>query len=85
MKRRPTDRRPNVRRLSKHLEVIRGLGVLVAGDDLRRHPVRRPDERVPPSHRAVQLSAHTKVHCQKYTQSTRKTQKERIGLVVKYL
>lgn len=45
-----------------YLEVIRGVGVLITGDDLGSHPVRRPDKRVSPAHRAVQLSAHAKVH-----------------------
>lgn len=50
-----------------YLEVIRGIRILVTGDDLRGHPVRGPNKRVPPSHRTVQLSTHTKVHC---TQNT---------------
>lgn len=48
---------------STYLEVVRGVRVLIAGDDLRGHPVRCPDERVPSPHRPVQLGAHTKVHC----------------------
>ena len=42
--------------------VVGGVGVLVAGDDLGRHPVRRADEGVPAAHRAVQLGAHAEVH-----------------------
>lgn len=45
-----------------HLEVISGVRVLVTGDDLRSHPVRCPDEGVPAAHRAIQLSAHSKVN-----------------------
>ena len=51
------------RKTSKHLEVVRGVGVLVTGDDLGRHPIRRPDESVPPSHCSVQLGRNTEVHC----------------------
>ncbi len=43
--------------------VIGGSGVLVAGNDLRRHPVRSANERVPLANGAVQLSRHAKVHC----------------------
>jgi len=45
-----------------YLEVICGVRVLITGDDLGGHPVRRPDKGVPPPHRAVQLSTHAKVN-----------------------
>ncbi len=43
--------------------VVRGVWVLVAGDDLRSHPVRCPDEGVPAAHGSIQLSADAEVHC----------------------
>lgn len=46
-----------------HPVVVGGVRVLIAGDDLWGHPVRRPDEGVPPAHRPIQLSADAKVHC----------------------
>lgn len=42
--------------------VVRGVWVLVTGDDLRSHPVRGPDEGVPPPDRPIQLSANAKVN-----------------------
>lgn len=45
-----------------HPVVVGGVGVLVTGDDLGGHPVRRPDEGVPPPHRPVQLGAHAEIH-----------------------
>lgn len=41
--------------------VVRGVWVLVTGDDLGGHPVWRPDEGVPPAHCPVQLSADAEV------------------------
>lgn len=46
----------------EHLEVVGGVRIVVAGDDLRRHPIGRPDKRVPSSHGSVQLGRHAKVH-----------------------
>lgn len=46
-----------------YLEVVSGIGILIAGNDLRGHPVRRSNEGVSPAHRSVQLSTDTKVHC----------------------
>lgn len=46
-----------------HLEVVGGVRILFTGDDLRRHPIGRPDKSVPSSNGFVQLSRHTKVHC----------------------
>lgn len=48
-----------------HLEVIRGVWVLVAGDDLGCHPVRRPNECVSSSYRSVQLGRDAEIHCRK--------------------
>lgn len=42
--------------------IVRGVWVLVASDDLRCHPIRGPDEGVPPPHCPVELGAHAKVH-----------------------
>lgn len=47
--------------------VVGSVRVLVASDDLRGHPVRRPDEGVPPSYCAVQLSTYTEVHWENET------------------
>lgn len=73
-----TDRQTDIysadRRTSTHLEVVRGVGVLVTGDDLGRHPIRRPDESVPPSHCSVQLGRNTEVHCgTKHTHTHKQT------------
>lgn len=43
--------------------IVRGVWVLVTGDDLGGHPVRGPDEGVSPPDGAIQLSAHTEVDC----------------------
>lgn len=45
-----------------HPVVVGGVWVFITGDDLRRHPVRRPNEGVPPADGPVQLSADTEVH-----------------------
>ena len=49
-------------RLGTHAVVIGGCGVLVAGYDLRGHPVWCPDERVPLPNGPIQLSRYPKVH-----------------------
>lgn len=43
--------------------VVGCLGIVFASDHLRRHPVGRPDERVPPTDRPVELGTHAKVNC----------------------
>ena len=50
--------------LSCYPVVVCGVWVLVAGDDLRCHPVWRADEGVPATHCAVQLRTHAKVDCE---------------------
>lgn len=55
--------RPQALSSDPHPVVVGGVWVLVAGDDLGGHPVRRPDEGVPSPHRPVQLGADAKVHC----------------------
>lgn len=42
--------------------VISGIWILVAGDDLRSHPVWCAYECISPSNRPVQLSAYTKIN-----------------------
>lgn len=42
--------------------VVGGVGVLVTGDNFRRHPVRRADEGVPAADGSVQLGADSKVN-----------------------
>lgn len=42
--------------------VVSGVWVLIAGDDLRSHPVGCAYERISPSNRPVQLSAYTKIN-----------------------
>lgn len=51
-------------RSDPHPVVVGGVWVLVAGDDLGGHPVRRPDEGVPSPNSPIQLSADAKVHCE---------------------
>lgn len=46
-----------------YLKVISRIGIFIAGDDLRGHPVRRSNEGVSPAHRSVQLGTDTKIHC----------------------
>lgn len=48
--------RPQIRSI-----VVRGLWILVARNYLRRHPVRRTDERIPSTNRAVQLRRHPEI------------------------
>lgn len=47
----------------RYLEVVSGIGIFIAGNDLGGHPVRRSNEGVSPAHRSVQLSTDTKIHC----------------------
>lgn len=49
--------------LCRYLEVVSGIWIFIAGNDLGGHPVRRSNEGVSPAHRSVQLSADTKIHC----------------------
>lgn len=42
--------------------VVSGIWILVAGDDLRSHPVWCAYECISPSNRPVQLSAYTKIN-----------------------
>lgn len=56
-------RRPcSPRGLPAYPVVISGVGVLVTGDDFRRHPVRRADKGVPAADGSVQLGADSKIH-----------------------
>lgn len=50
------------RTVLKYPVVICGLGVLVAGDDLRSHPIGSTNEGVPSTDGLVQLSRHSKVN-----------------------
>ena len=52
--------------------VVGGLRVVLAGDHLGRHPVRRPDERVAPPDRPVQLRRHAEIDCHRHTRTKQK-------------
>lgn len=43
--------------------VISSLGIVLASNHFRSHPIGRPDERVAPPYRPVQLGTYTKIHC----------------------
>lgn len=50
------------RRRVQYLEVVSGVRIFITSNDLRGHPVRRPNEGISSAHCSVQLSTDAKIH-----------------------